>query len=622
VFTSPWFEPAIGGDAARVPIEAIERRPVRGQVVVVTGASAGVGRAVVRAFAARRAGIGLIARGTAGLEAAAAEVTRAGGRPLILQADVADPAQVEAAADRVEDELGPIDVWVNNAFAGVLAPFWQVTPEEFGRVTQVTYLGTVNGTRAALSRMRRRDRGVIVQVGSALAHRSIPLQSAYCGAKHAIAGFTESLRTELLHEGSAVRVTMVQLPALNTPQFDWVLSRMPGRAQPVPPIYEPEVAADAIVRTADRPVRERWVGGSTVVTLLAQKVAPGLLDRYLGRTGVAAQQAEPHEPAEPAEPGERAEPPGERSHNLWEPRDADRDHGARGRFDGQARPARSGSFGGLVKLGSLGDARKPGKPRKSGGREGWGRLDGGRLVRRVTIAQGLEIVGWHRTPVHAAPSVVCVHGAGVSSRQFHPLVAELGREVDAWTVDLPGYGRSAKASRPLTLSELGDALAAWLNAADLAPTSLVGCSFGCQIAVDVAVRYPELVRSLVLAGPTTDAHARTWPRLLARWLRNSVNEDPRMLPLNLADYLDAGPRRVITAFRESKRDRIEDRLAQVGVPTLVVRGELDRITPSEWVEEVTRLLPAGRLVTVPGTAHTVPVGAPREMARLVTEFVQ
>jgi NAD(P)-dependent dehydrogenase (short-subunit alcohol dehydrogenase family) len=301
---------------------------VRDQVVVVTGASAGVGRATVRAFAARGARIGLIARGAAGLAAAADEVARAGGVPLVLSADVSDPAAVEAAAARAEAELGPIEVWVNNAFTGVFAPFTEITPAEFQRTTDVTYHGTVNGTRAALAHMRPRDRGVIVQAGSALAYRGIPLQSAYCGAKHAIQGFTESLRTELRHDGSAVRVTMVQLPALNTPQFDWVRSRLPHRPQPVPPIYQPEVAAAAIVHAADHPRRrERWVGASTVGTLLAQKVAPGLLDRYLARTGFGAQQTP--QPMPPDAPD-----------NLWEPCDADRDHGAHGRFDDQAKKSR------------------------------------------------------------------------------------------------------------------------------------------------------------------------------------------------------------------------------------------------------------------------------------------
>ncbi|HEY7487276.1 MAG TPA: SDR family oxidoreductase [Streptosporangiaceae bacterium] len=543
------------------------------QVVVVTGASAGVGRATVRAFAARGARIGLIARGRAGLEATAAEVAQAGGIPLVLPADVADPGQVDAAAARVEAELGPIDVWVNNAFAGVFAPFWQVTPEEYARTTEVTYLGTVNGTRAALARMRARDHGVIVQVGSALAYRSIPLQSAYCGAKHAIEGFTESLRTELRHSGSAVQVPMVQLPALNTPQFDWVLSRLPRRPQPVPPIYQPEVAARAIVRAADHPKRrERWVGASTAATVIAEKIVPGLLDRYLARTGYQSQQTGQTEP--PDEP-----------YNLWEPCDTDHDHGAHGRFDDQARPS------------------------------------GDRLGPRSTLVQGRRMVSWHRSPGRAAPSVVCVHGAGASSRELRPLVAELGRELDAWTVDLPGFGHSDKPDHPLDLRELADALADWLTVADVAPACLVGCSFGGQIAADLAVRRPELVSALVLAGPTIDPQGRSWPRFIGRWLRNSVHEDARMARLNIADYLDAGTRRVFATFRESMRDRIEDKLPQVTVPTLVVRGELDRLGPADWAEEVTRLLPHGRLVTVPGSPHMIPFKAPRELADHIASFV-
>jgi NAD(P)-dependent dehydrogenase (short-subunit alcohol dehydrogenase family) len=280
-----------------------------------------VGRATARAFARRGDAVGLLARGRDGLAAAAAEVQEAGGRAHQVPTDVADTRAVELAADAIENDLGPIDVWVNDAMTSVFAPFEAIEPDEFRRVTEVTYLGAVNGTRAALRRMRPRDRGVIVQVGSALAYRSIPLQSAYCGAKHAITGFTESLRTELLHGGSGIRVTQVHLPALNTPQFDWVLSRLPRRPQPVPPIYQPEVAARAIVWASEHPRRELWVGGSTGLTILADRLVPGLLDRYLGRTGVDSQLTD-----EPADPGRPA--------NLWQPVAGDR--GPHGRFDDRA----------------------------------------------------------------------------------------------------------------------------------------------------------------------------------------------------------------------------------------------------------------------------------------------
>jgi NAD(P)-dependent dehydrogenase (short-subunit alcohol dehydrogenase family) len=299
----------------------------RDQVVVVTGASGGVGRACARAFAARGAKVGLLARGEKGLTGAAEDVRAAGGTPLSIEVDTADYAQVEQAADRVERELGPLDVWVNAAFTSVFAPFTEIKPDEFHRVTEVTYLGFVHGTRVALDRMLPRDRGTIVQVGSALAYRGVPLQSAYCGAKHAIQGFTEAVRCELLHDGGNVRITMVQLPALNTPQFSWVLSRLPRHAQPVPPIYQPEVAARAILFAADHPDRrEYWVGGSTVATLLANAVAPGLLDRYLARTGYRSQQTDQPRPADqPA--------------NLWEPADDARGHDfhAHGEFDEQAK---------------------------------------------------------------------------------------------------------------------------------------------------------------------------------------------------------------------------------------------------------------------------------------------
>ncbi len=276
------------------------------QVVAITGASSGVGRATAHAFARNGATVSLMARSREALGAAAAEVTTLGGRPVVLMCDVADAGAVEAAAAELEQH-GNIDVWVNNAMASVFAPTWEITPEKFKRVTEVTYLGVVNGTLSALSRMRPSDSGVIVQVGSALAYRGIPLQSPYCACKHAIQGFTESLRCELMHESSGVRVTMVQLPALNTPQFDTVRSRLPRHPQPVPPIYRPEAAARPIVAAAAQPLRrEWWVGGSTMVTLLGNAIAPSLGDRYLARTGIDAQQTD--------------EPVGkDRQDNLFEP---------------------------------------------------------------------------------------------------------------------------------------------------------------------------------------------------------------------------------------------------------------------------------------------------------------
>jgi NADP-dependent 3-hydroxy acid dehydrogenase YdfG len=299
------------------------RPPVgRGTVVVVTGASAGVGRAVVRALGARGASVALIARGVDGLEGARADVESAGGSALPLVVDVADAAAVEAAAARVESELGDIDVWVNNAMTSVFSPVHEMAADEYRRVTDVTYLGTVYGTLSALRRMRERDRGVIVQVGSALAYRSIPLQSAYCAAKQAMRGFTESLRTELIHERSRVEVTMVHLPALNTPQFGWVRSRLPRKAQPVPPIYQPEIAAQAILWAMEHAPRELHVGVPTDIAIIGQKVAPGLMDEYLARNAWDAQM---HDGAEDRD----------RADNLWSPLSGD--HGARGAFDARAR---------------------------------------------------------------------------------------------------------------------------------------------------------------------------------------------------------------------------------------------------------------------------------------------
>jgi len=292
-------------------------------VVVVTGASGGIGRATARLFAEGGSSVALLARGDAGLDGARADVEALGGTAATYAVDVSDAAALDETAGRIENDLGEIDVWVNVAFTSVFAPFIEISPEEFQHVTEVTYLGFVNGTRSALRRMLPRDRGTIVQVGSTLAYRGIPLQSAYCGAKHAVQGFHESLRTELLHEKSRVRTTMVQMPAVNTPQFSWVLSRLPHQAQPVPPIYQPEVAARAVVYAARHPGRrEYWVGASTAATLLVNAVAPGLLDRYLARTGFSSQQTGTPRPADqPA--------------NLWEPADGrdGRDFGAHGIFD-------------------------------------------------------------------------------------------------------------------------------------------------------------------------------------------------------------------------------------------------------------------------------------------------
>jgi NAD(P)-dependent dehydrogenase (short-subunit alcohol dehydrogenase family) len=296
-----------------------------GTVVVVTGASAGVGRAAARAFGALGATVGLVARGEDGLRAAAREVQAAGGRALALPADVAHADEVQAAADRAEAELGPIDVWVNDAMASIFAPVREIEPDELRRVTEVTYLGQAYGAMAALKHMLPRDRGTIVQVGSALAYRGIPLQAAYCAAKHAARGFTDSLRTELMHEGRNVRVISVHLPGLNTTQFEMVRLRMPRRPRPVPPVYQPEVAARAIVWAAQHPRRrELWVGGSTVLTIVGNRLAPWLADRYLARTGFDSQQTD--------------QPAGaERLRTDYVDAPLPGDHGSHGSFDDEAK---------------------------------------------------------------------------------------------------------------------------------------------------------------------------------------------------------------------------------------------------------------------------------------------
>lgn len=292
------------------------------QVVVVTGASAGIGRAIAREFAAHGWRVALLARGAEGLEGARRDVERLGGEALVLPTDVADPRQIEAAAEAVQARWGVIDVWVNNAMSTIFAPVLDIGDADFRRATEVTYLGAVWGTLAALRRMKPRDRGTIVQVGSALAYRSIPLQAPYCGAKAALRGFTDSLRCELAHDGSGVRVSMVQLSAFNTPQFEWGRTTLPRRPRPMGKIFQPELAARAVYRAATRPRREYWVGWPAVQAILGTRVIPGYLDRMLGRKAVDGQQD-----AEPL--------PDSRPDNLWQP--VPGDHGAHGRFDATAR---------------------------------------------------------------------------------------------------------------------------------------------------------------------------------------------------------------------------------------------------------------------------------------------
>lgn len=294
---------------------------MKNEVVVITGASAGLGRAIARQFGSKGARVGLLARGVQGLEGAKREIEAAGGKALVLPTEVADADAMEKAAAAVEQEFGPIDIWVNNAMASVFSPVKKMEPKEYKRVTEVTYLGVVYGTLCALKRMLPRDKGMIVQIGSALAYRSIPLQSAYCAAKHAIAGFTDSLRCELIHDHSNVRITMVQMPALNTTQFGWVKSRLKDKAQPVPPIFQPEVGAPAVYWAAHHDRREVYVGMPTVEAIVGNKIAPGLLDRYLGRTGFESQQTD------------QLEDPN-RPNNLWSP--VPGDHGAHGTFDSKA----------------------------------------------------------------------------------------------------------------------------------------------------------------------------------------------------------------------------------------------------------------------------------------------
>ena len=292
------------------------------ETVVVTGGSAGIGRATVREFARNGANVAVLARGTDGLEATKREVQELGRKALVIATDVADASAVEEAAEQIERDLGPIDVWVNNAFAGIFARFLDITPEEFERVTDVTYLGQVNGTRAALKRMLPRDHGSIVLVGSALAYRGIPLQSAYSGAKHATQGFLDSIRAELIHDKSNVTVTMVQLPGVNTPQFDWIRAKLPGKPRPIGTVFQPEVAARGIYFAAHSGRKEVFVGYPTAQAIWGNKIASPLLDRYLAEVGFEGQQG-----PEPVSP--------DREDNLFEP--VAGDHGAHGRFDSEAR---------------------------------------------------------------------------------------------------------------------------------------------------------------------------------------------------------------------------------------------------------------------------------------------
>lgn len=302
---------------------AMMDRSLHGRVVVITGASAGLGRATALAFARLGASIGLIARDAAALEEVAAEVSAVGGRAIAMPCDVADAAAVAMAAERAEHELGAIAIWINCAMVTVFSPLWSMSAEEFRRVTEVTYLGFVHGTMAALQHMRPRDHGTIVQVGSSLAYRGIPLQSAYCGAKHAIRGFTDALRSELIHDDSSIRLVMVQMPAMNTPQFDWARTHMPRKPRPVAPVIQPEAAARAIVAAATGSSREIWVGLSTVKVILGSIIAPGFLDRFLARHAFEGQERP-----------DSVSP--QRRDNLLQP--VHRLHRTHGDFDSEARP--------------------------------------------------------------------------------------------------------------------------------------------------------------------------------------------------------------------------------------------------------------------------------------------
>ena len=293
------------------------------EVVVITGSSGGVGRATAKAFAKHGASICLVARGEAGLDGAKQDVERLGGRAIIVIGDTSDPQTHERAAQAAEDAFGPIDIWINVAFTTVFSPFMEIHPDEYRRVTEVTYLGYVYGTQTALRRMIPRNRGKIVQVGSALAYRGIPLQTAYCGAKHAIQGFTEALRAELIHNNRDINLTMVQLPAVNTPQFTWGRNKMPRKAQPVPPIYQPEVIAEAIYWAAHHKKRQLYVGGSTVTVIMGNKFFAKFGDWYLGKTGYKSQMRD--EPKDPNQPD-----------NLFEPADTTKDYGAHGAFDSRS----------------------------------------------------------------------------------------------------------------------------------------------------------------------------------------------------------------------------------------------------------------------------------------------
>ena len=312
----------LNGDEALIDVEKTstqdDKKP---EVVVITGASAGLGRAIVRRFAADGAHIGLIARGRDGLEGAKSDVEKLGGKAIIIEGDVADPETTAKAAEETEKAFGEIDIWINNAMVSVFSPIKEMKPDEYKRVTEVTYLGVVYGTLAALKKMLPRDRGVIVQVGSALAYRGIPLQSAYCASKHAINGFMDSLRTELIHDKSNVRASMVQMPAMNTTQFSWVKSRLPNKPQPVPPIYQPEVGAEAVYFVAHNDRREMYLGYPTVEAIVGNKIVPSLGDWYLGEGGYKSQQTD-----------EKVDP--NRRNNLYEP--VAGDHGAHGSFDARS----------------------------------------------------------------------------------------------------------------------------------------------------------------------------------------------------------------------------------------------------------------------------------------------
>jgi NADP-dependent 3-hydroxy acid dehydrogenase YdfG/pimeloyl-ACP methyl ester carboxylesterase len=553
---------------------------LRDRVVVITGASSGIGRATAYAFAVRGAVLVLAARREQALEKLAAECQRCGApRALAVATDVTDEAAVQALAQAAVEAFRRIDIWVNNAAVTLFGRCEETPLEPFRRVVETNFFGYVYGARAAVPYFREQGRGVLINVASVAGTVGQPYTSAYVASKWAVRGFSECLRQEL-RDARGIRVCSVLPASIDTPLFQHAANYTGRAVKPMDPVYAADDVARAIVELAVRPRRELTIGRGGRLLTLMHTLWPGVAE------GVLAEQVERDHFREGV-------PAPQTAGNLFEP---------------SPIPATVSGGWRAASAGTDGRAGQPGAKLQSR----WTFVDGLRMHARVST----DPVGPDSLPL------VLVHGVGVASRYFVPTAERLARHYRVYVPDLPGFGASDKPPRALGLVELADVLDHWMHAVGLDRGIILGNSVGCQIVAHLAVRHPMRAERLILVGPTMDPAARTAVRVIGRWLRNNRRERVSQIPISLSDYAAAGVGRVWRTFRYALRDRLEEQLPRIGTPTLVVRGGLDAIVSQDWAEEVTRLLPNARLVVVPGKAHTLNYNAPEDLAREVRRFVQ